>query len=205
MKKGFVALVFLSLIELVSAYNGWGGSWSYGFSPSELLQNEWVLFALVFLLFFAIIYLAIGKPFKENRMAALVIAAIISFLIASAFTQRAYFYKGLSEEVFNWVLILAVLIAIVFILRATLYFIGPIGFAITLLGLWFIFYYEATTSYFLYSLDEPLYSIAQALVTPIGGVVVGLISILILVNAKKISRWMRRGRRKIIIGDDYED
>ena len=68
----FVAFMFfLTFLNLVSA-QGFGYS-----NPLDLVyNNEWFMFGLFFLVFFAIIFYATNKAFRDNRAVALVVAAV---------------------------------------------------------------------------------------------------------------------------------
>ncbi|MGD2073228.1 MAG: hypothetical protein PVG65_07060 [Candidatus Thorarchaeota archaeon] len=127
-------IVILSL-GVVSAYNGWG----YGyFSPEQLFQNEWVIFALVFMIFFAFIFFALSKPLKENRGAAMVISIALALFIAVAISQRVRFYGYFGSELGSWMFVIAILICIAFVMKVLTSLIGGLGLLISLYGIWAI-------------------------------------------------------------------
>ena len=138
-KEGVFICLFLFAIlisSLVSAYNGSGWSW---YSPSDLLNNEWVMFALIFIVFFAIVFFSLAKLMKENKGAAAVISIVISLFIAVSISRRVWFYGYFGEELANWFVIFAVIIGIVFLINIITKLLGGIGLFLVLGGLWFLF------------------------------------------------------------------
>ena len=47
-----LGIILLLILPLISAYS-WGGG--YYRSPLDYLDNEWVIFAIIFMIFFAVI------------------------------------------------------------------------------------------------------------------------------------------------------
>lgn len=100
-------------------------------SPRELLQNEWVLFSIVFLISFAMCYMALSSFFfkkkeqtlrdvllgiKDESPAAkgpvIVISLCISLMISFAFTQSDYLYTYFSAGTVLAVLIFSIIVFI---------------------------------------------------------------------------------------------
>jgi len=125
-----LALALLISLPFVSAYNGWG--W---YSPSDLLNNEWLFFALVFMAFFAFTYFALGKSMKEAKGSAITISVIISLFIATAISQRARFYGYMGESIGGWLLVVAVILALIILAKFLIGIVGGMGF---LIALWLI-------------------------------------------------------------------
>jgi hypothetical protein len=107
-------------------YSNWG--W-YGYSrPQDLLYNEWVMFAIVFMLSFAMIYLALANFFykkknvdlkdlllglKDNSPAkgpVVVISLAVSLLIAFSLTQNNYLYSYLGAGATLGILIFSIIV-----------------------------------------------------------------------------------------------
>ena len=58
------SILVLTITPLISAQFGWGGG--YYSSPLDYLDNEWVIFSLVFLIFFAVIFFTVNRAFKNS-------------------------------------------------------------------------------------------------------------------------------------------
>jgi hypothetical protein len=135
----FISISLISLISLVSAqyYGGYGsysGGYYTGIVPSELLENEWVIFGGVFLLTFALVYMALARAFhpQDNRnmleiMAGMkertsnqgpivMISLIIALFVAGAFARRDYLYGWLGADIGQWILTFAMIVGIAIIL-----------------------------------------------------------------------------------------
>jgi len=132
--KLIISLIFLVLfMQLVSAY-GWG--WGYYDSPAELLENEWVSFAAVFILFFAIVFIALGKSFKEDKGAAVAIAVVVALFISVSITRRGWLFSYAGDELGEWALIVAVLIGAGFIVKIMNDVFGRWGAIAAVVALW---------------------------------------------------------------------
>jgi len=131
MKKIFLLLILILSLPLISAYNG------YEFSPADIFENEWVLFSLTFLVFFAITYFALARAMRENKGGAAVIAGVIALFIAAAISQRTRFYGYVGVELGNWLFIIAVLIGFI-LLAKVLMSLGGIFLFVILYIAWFI-------------------------------------------------------------------
>lgn len=105
-------------------------------SPRDLLQNEWVVFAGVFLLTFGIVYISISKFFSSTKKAsfedllrgksdklvahpaAVVVALVIAFFTAAAVVQedivQQYFGSVLTIWIGVFVFIVLVILTIPF-------------------------------------------------------------------------------------------
>jgi len=160
MKHKFIfGLILLLLsLQMVSAYNGSGYGWS---SPTQWLQNEWVVFGLIFVIFFAMIFFGISKTMKENLGVAAVIAFGLSAFIAFTISQRTIFYGYVGEGLGNWFFIIAILIAAVFFIRFITNIIGGAGMFLALFAIWLVLSnvdpYAVLPSQFMYSNYFSLY------------------------------------------------
>jgi hypothetical protein len=139
MKKedlSFLALsliIVITIIPLISAYNF--GGWGYYNSPLDYLENEWVIFGIVFLVFFAIIFFTVNKAFKNNAVSG-VIALGLSLMIAMVMARRGLLYGYLGEELGSWILIITILIGIAFLIRFIYESFGKTGTIVALIILW---------------------------------------------------------------------
>jgi len=127
-----ILLLILITLPLVSAYNGY-------FSPSQLLENEWVIFSLIFLVFFAISFFALARTMKDNKGAALIVSAVVALFIAFAVSRRGFFYGYVGETIGNYLLVFALLLGAIILIKAITNIVGGIGLFIALGALWFVF------------------------------------------------------------------
>jgi len=144
MKRGYLSILLLSLtlafaiLPLISAYSfgpSWGSSWGYYNSPLDYLENEWVIFGIFFLVFFAIIFYTVNKAFKNSAVSG-VIALGLSLMIAMVMAQKGLLYGYLGEEIGSWILIITVLIGIGFLIRFVYESFGKTGTVVALIGIW---------------------------------------------------------------------
>ncbi|GEM_PF-1240761 len=130
----------------------------YNLSPSELLQNEWVVFAGVFLLVFAMVFFALSRQFSSkkknsafpwmndtdnsNKAVPGIIALVIAFFSAATFVRQnlieGIFGEAITIWIFLLVLVVLVMLSIPFY-KALKQNVGG-GFAISIIvvGLWVI-------------------------------------------------------------------
>ncbi len=114
----------LLLINLVSAYNPFDNFNSWNLRPENLLQNEWVVFGGIFILTFALVYMALFRVFltrargqggilaqlfpprhyEGNQGPVMVISLVIALFTAAAISQRTYFYGYVGEAIGSWVI-----------------------------------------------------------------------------------------------------
>ncbi len=127
-----ILILTILLIPLTLAYNGY-----YYLTPSQLLQNQWVVFSLIFLITFAIIFYALGKAMKENTGAAVVVSAGLALFISFALSQRTRFYGYLGQEIGSYALIVGLLILAIFLIKLISGIARGAGLFIALGALWF--------------------------------------------------------------------
>lgn len=139
-KKFIFFAIFLSLlvIPLISAYS-YGGSWGYSGSPLDYLNNQWVMFVIYIMFFFAIIYYTTNRSFKNPPVAG-VVAAALSLFIAIAMAQRGWLDAYMGAEIGAWGLLVAALIAVGFAVKFSFETFGRIGSVIAVLIIWFILF-----------------------------------------------------------------
>lgn len=130
-----ITLLTLLVLPLISAQWGWG----YGYSnPIYFLENEWVLFTVLFLIFLAVIFYTVNKTMK-NQAVAMTIAVGLSLLISLAIAQRGLISGyGLGGELGSWLLLIASLIGIAFLIRFAAESFGWVGTLVTLILLWML-------------------------------------------------------------------
>lgn len=188
-KKILFILLILSSLPLVSAQS-WN-SYGYGYlSPQDLLNNEWVVFGLIFAVFFAVIFFALGKTFRDNLGVAAIVSLALSFFISAIISQRVSFYGYIGEDVGGWIFLFAILIIIAFALKALLDLGGAIGLALGLVGSWFFIRYIDWETLLPYSVatNEIFLFVQQWFI----GLIVIIIAIFILSKRKEINDATRK-------------
>ncbi len=155
----------------------------YNFSPSELLQNEWVVFIGVFLLVFAMVFLSLSRQFsskKKNKMMPWltetesnkaipgIIALVIAFFSAAAFVKNnlieGIFGEAITIWIFLLVLIVLVMLSIPFYKVLKQNVGGGIAISIIVVGLWLILRFGFDPSQ--YNLLSEFYEIYEFIITP---------------------------------------
>jgi len=189
--------MFLSVnLSFVSAaYSGF----DIPFSPSELLENEWLVFGAMFLIFFAFIFFAIKKQF-DNDGIALIISLALSLLISATLANKVRVYGYFGSVVGSWIIIIVAVVGLFFASKFLYDYIGKIGILGLLAILWLflhstnpwdIFPYEIITDSFemTYSLLGSWYALGVL-------VVVGIVMF-----GGKLPRFSRRqGGREVAYG-----
>tara|TARA_Y100000034_G_scaffold114872_1_gene151425 strand:- start:1769 stop:2374 length:606 start_codon:yes stop_codon:yes gene_type:complete len=136
MKRGNLLILLFGLallaIPLISA-----ASWGYYDSPLDYLDNEWVVFGIVFLVFFAIIYYTVNRAFKNPAVSG-VIGLGLALMIAMVITRRGLLYGYAGEQLGSWILIVTILIGVGFLLRFIYESFGKTGTAVALIGIWIL-------------------------------------------------------------------
>lgn len=212
-KKIFPVIFIISLITIVSAY-GWNFPGYYG-SPSDFLENEWVRFGLIFILFFAIVFFAVSKTFKENKGAAVAVAVAVSLFITMAVAQRGWLYSYAGDEIGEYLFIIAIILAIVFFIKVITSLIGGLGLFITLFLIWYLFSntgFPDALPYEIGSIDLfPFYDFLASSSFLIW-TIIALIAVLVIAYAGKgygefskgVKRWFW-GKKKKSWRDMFED
>lgn len=172
-------LTFLILLALplISAQTWGGGMWGYR-SPLDYLENEWVTFTILFLIFFAVIYYSINKTTK-NPAVSIIIALGISLFISLALTRRGLLW-GYGEGIDTWVLLGAAIIGIGFLIKFASESFGRAGAIATVVLVWIILNaidpYQLLPDTLLYSDNFMMFY--EFLTNIIGGVILVVIAIL---------------------------
>jgi len=198
-----LTIISFSILPIISAYNGWGGSWGWNYysSPLEFLENPWIMFALIFIILFGVIFYVLSKTFNNNAV-AVSIAIALSLFISMAIAQRGLLYDYGYGELSSWALVIASLIAIAFLVRFTNENFGAPGSAGVLIIAWLIFHnidpYQvlpdslANTGF--YNVYDFIFGISD-----LGTGILSLIVITLLVI------WTQKGTRPRTIWDNLKD
>ena len=192
------SFLFAILISsLASSFNGYGN-----ISPSNLLENEWVMFGLIFIIFFAIVFFSLGKVMKENKGAAAVISIAISLFIAVSISRRVWFYGYFGEELSNWFMIFAVIIGIVFLINIVSKLLGGIGLFLTFGGLWYLFSKTNFSDILPYSITDSDWFEFFISGKVLGILIIALIIMLIIsIKNKDVRKWFLGSKKKKSLGE----
>ena len=187
-KKLFLTAIFLSLIviPLVSAYSY--GSWSYSGSPLDYLQNQWVMFIIYVIFFFAIIFYTTNKSFKNPPIAG-VVAAALSLFIAIALAQRGWLDAYMGSEIGAWGLLVAALIAVGFAVKFAYETFGRIGSVAAILIIWFILFSTDPQNILPPELLTDTFLNVYSFVSSWIGLVILLIISAVLITSRKNRGW----------------
>ena len=131
------AILILSIIPLIAAYNGFG--FSFYSSPETFFENPWIMFSLIFIILFGVMFYVLNKSFG-NVGVATAISIALSLFISMAVAQRGLLYEYGGGELSSWGLVIASLIAIGFLIRFTNENFGRIGTLSTVFIIWLILY-----------------------------------------------------------------
>ena len=178
----FPLIWIISLVNLVSAYS-WGRG--YGSSPLDFLENEWIQFSLIFVLFFAIVFFAVSKTFKENKGAAAVVAIVVAAFISIAVAQNGWLYSYAGEGIGSWALVFAVILAIGFIIKLMLDVFGRFGGIAAVIFFWigmqFVDIYEF---YSLEVIGTALVGISEYIIFSAGRgkAIIGLVATVVIIG-----------------------
>ena len=190
----YLLLLGLAIVPFISAqsYSGWGGGYtSFGAnSPLYYLENAWVMFGIIFIIFFAVIYITINKSFK-NPQASAVIAAGLALFISIVLAQRGWLDNYLGGQLGGWMILIAALIAIGFALKFAYESFGRIGAAVAVLVVWYVIH--NTDPYQLLPneiLNDAVMQIYDFLASVWGGLILLVISA-IIITARSQRKWTR--------------
>jgi len=146
------SIAALISITLVSAYT-WGNRFGFYGSPLDYLDNEWVRFATIFLILFALIFFAINKSLKGNRGVAIVIATGLTILITTALARRGWLYSYAGDELGSWITFVAFLLVLGFLLKTMWENFGKVGVITSIFILWLLIRYIDVYDYLPYQLS----------------------------------------------------
>ncbi|MBR9704925.1 hypothetical protein GOV12_05925 [Candidatus Pacearchaeota archaeon] len=130
------SILVLTPFTLAFFDSGFGGFGYYN-SPLYFFDNEWVMFGIYFIIFFAVIFYTVNRSFKDPKIAG-VIALGLSLLISVTLAQRGWLYSYMGTELGGWILVIAVLIAFGFLLRFAYESFGRIGAIAAILIFWVV-------------------------------------------------------------------
>ena len=172
-----IFILTLLALPLISAQTWGGGMWGYR-SPLDYLENEWVTFIILFLIFFAVIYYSINKTTK-NPAVSVIVALGISLFISLALTRRGLLW-GYGQGIDAWVLLGAAIIGIGFLIKFASESFGRAGAIATVILIWIILNaidpYQILPDTLLYSNNFMIFY--EVLTSIIGAIILVVIAIL---------------------------
>ncbi len=180
LSKTLTTILILTLLALplISAQTWGGGMWGYR-SPLDYLENEWVTFTILFLIFFAVIYYSINKTTK-NPAVSVIVALGISLFISLALTRRGLLW-GYGQGIDGWVLLGAAIIGIGFLIKFASESFGRVGAIATVILVWVILNaidpYQILPDTLLYSNNFMVFY--ELLTSFVGAIVLVVIAILL--------------------------
>ncbi|MAG11163.1 hypothetical protein CMI44_02530 [Candidatus Pacearchaeota archaeon] len=182
MKNKF--LIFAGLLIILSSFVSAQYSDFYNLSPSELLENEWVVFAGVFLIVFAMVFMALSKQFSSKKKNSMypwmtdtdrnkavpgIIALVIALFSAAAFVRNNLIERIFGEAITIWILVLVLIV--LFMLSVPFYKAlkqnvgGGIAISIIVVGLWAIIKFGFDP--FQYNLPSGFYDFYEIIINPV--------------------------------------
>ena len=184
LKNTLASMMALFSISLVSAANGWwGGSWGTGTSPLEILDNEWVKFIAVFIILFAVIYFSLSKTFGEEKKAiGAVVSLAITLLITLAIARRGWLYSYTGDAIGSWVTILAIFLAIGFLIKVAHDNFGTGGVIASIIIIWSFIRFGDPYSYSPYIFESQAVYTIVSIFASIPGLIIAIIIGIILAN-----------------------
>tara|TARA_Y100000310_G_C20627064_1_gene786519 strand:+ start:216 stop:833 length:618 start_codon:yes stop_codon:yes gene_type:complete len=108
-------ILVLTTLPLILAYNGYSFDYFYG-TPLDFLENEWVMFGIIFVILFGVIFYVLNKSFKNSGVAG-AIGFALSLFITMAISQKGLLSQYGGGELSSWALLIGALIAIAFLIR----------------------------------------------------------------------------------------
>ncbi len=137
-QKTILTLTIITLLALPlisAALGGNFGYWGYN-SPLDYLENEWVLFTILFLIFFSVIYYSINKAIK-NPSVAVIVGLGISLFISLAISRKGFLWNY-GQGFDTWILLIAALIGIGFLIKFAAETFNATGAVIAVIGIWLL-------------------------------------------------------------------
>lgn len=170
-------MFLIILLTLPNILAQWG-SWGYFNSPEYYFDNPLVMFAIVFLIFFGVVFYTVNKAFKNTPVSA-VIAIAISLLIAITLTKRGWLYGYAGEEIGVWILVVVFLLIIGFLIRFAFEAFGYLGPPAAVLAIWFILKSIDPYEIIPYEIADNIVPIYEIITSIFGGIILVAITFMI--------------------------
>ena len=193
MKRGILFTLLITILTLptILAY-----SFGYYNSPMQYLENEWTMFTIVFLLFFAIIYFTVNKGFKNNVVSA-VIAGALSLLITMTILRRGLLYGYAGDELGSWMLVIVALVGFGFLIKFAYEAFGTIGSTGAVIIVWMLL--QRTDPYYIlpYGVSDIIFSSYEFLSSFFGLVIMIALALALAPFMKGKSSWQMMAEKAL--------
>lgn len=187
MKRGMLFLMsaFASTLFL-NVVSAWGGGF-YNPRPSDFFNSEWVRFAVVFIVFYALIFFTMKKVFKDGgKQTAVAISLGVSLLITAAAAQQGLLEGYVAEDISALLLLLGIFVFFGFIFR---FFFkhSPVAAYFILSGLWLVMFLSDPARAIPYILQtDTILTIYEFIASPFGLLILIGIGAISSLNKRKI-------------------
>ena len=186
--KKLTITTFLLLFSITIVSAQFGGY--YG-SPLDILENEWVMFGIIFLVFFGVIFFAVSKTFRDSRAVAAIVAAGISLFISLTLARRGWLYGYAGDELGSWLLIAAALIGFGFLIKLAWENFGHLGTITVLIGTWVLLHYLDPFDVLPYNAPYQIFDIYEIIAGGWGLAAAIIISIFIVSSTQRGEKTIR--------------
>lgn len=123
------------------------------FSPQDLLNSAWLRFALVFVIFYAILFFALNRVFRDsNKAVTITISAAISLLVSLSFYQYGYLDSYVGYDMAGLLILFGFLLIFGFIFRLLYMKISKVGAFFLLFCFWLLLFFSDAENFLPYSL-----------------------------------------------------
>jgi len=150
------------------------------FRPEDIFNSEWFRFAIVFILFYAIIFYSLNRVFKENRATAIIVSVIASLVITFGFIKQGLLNHYVGSDFAAFLVILGFLIVFGFIFKILFEHAKPAAILL-LLAIWFVLFmsdpYNALPYFMHNDIVIRAYEILASWIGLVLLIVVGLLSL----------------------------
>ncbi len=109
------------------------------FRPEDIFNSIWFKFAVVFVLFYAIMLYSLNRVFQGSRATSIIVSAVISLLISLSFVRQGFLDYYIGHDFAALLVLLGFLILFGFIFRVLFAHAKPAAF-LMLFALWFVLF-----------------------------------------------------------------
>jgi len=177
MKKRVIGILFvLGFLVLPMVLAQYSGSWGYYNSPLQYLDNEWVMFSIIVLVFFAIIFYTINKAF-DNPVVSGVIAGSLALLIAITVLRRGLLYGYAGDDLGSWIMIAVLFVVLGFLIKFSYEAFGAVGSAGTVIVVWLILRGADPYQFLPYGISDMIFTAYEFITSFFGLILLVLIAV----------------------------
>lgn len=114
LRKFFYFFILLFSLPVVVAQRYVGSNFRGSSFIDSIVNNEFIRLALIFVLFYMVLFYALQKAFKGQRGTAAGISVVLALLITFTVVRRNLFYDFVGEGFGTWILFFVFVIAAIF-------------------------------------------------------------------------------------------